>query len=161
MTARARRPLADRFWEKVARDPDSECWPWTAATDIHGYGLIGVWSEHGRMSNRHASRVSYALNVGPVPDDLDVCHRCDNPPCVNPAHLFLGTRKQNMEDCRRKSRHSHGVRRPDAKLTPEKVREIRALRASGASLAALAADYGVVMQIISRVCLRDIWKHVA
>ena len=99
------RPLEERFWEKVDRSggPDA-CWEWTGALNREGYGhfrLVGS----GSSAIARANRVSYALEVGPIPDDLLVLHHCDNRACVNPKHLYLGDQSDNMNDmwsrCRR------------------------------------------------------------
>lgn len=106
-TARVGRPKMDireRFMRRVAKS-DNGCWIWTAAR-IRGYGVFRV---AGR--NIRAPRVSYELFVGPVPRSLSACHHCDNPPCVNPAHLFLGTQKDNMLDMAAKGRGTSGRRR--------------------------------------------------
>lgn len=94
-----RRPLDERFWEKVVTSPDS-CWLWTGAQSPRGYGAFVV----SRGDVRTASRVSWELVNGPIPDGLWVLHRCDNPPCVNPDHLFLGTHQDNMDDMAQKGR---------------------------------------------------------
>ncbi len=88
-----------RFWKKVAKGSPEECWPWTAYCNPMGYGKIS-W----RGKPRIASRVSMEIAGFDIPDDLHVCHTCDNPPCVNPAHLFVGTRSDNMQDSIAKGR---------------------------------------------------------
>ena len=95
----------DRFEAKVSRCPISGCHLWTAAVDQRGYGRFG-FRPHGEKNYRAvaASRVAWELYVGPVPKGMEVCHHCENPACVNPEHLFLGTHKDNMNDRDRKGR---------------------------------------------------------
>lgn len=94
-------PVADRFWPKVnVRGPD-DCWEWAAYRDPNGYGRFSI----GPMSKvALAHRVAYQLDKGEVGDNTVICHRCDNPPCVNPAHLFAGSQTDNMQDCAEKGR---------------------------------------------------------
>lgn len=94
------KPLADRFWAKVQKAGPDDCWPWLASRMPKGYGKLGIASTTPKL----AHRVSWELHYGPIPEGLFVCHRCDNPPCVNPAHLFLGTCTDNLRDMVAKGR---------------------------------------------------------
>jgi len=98
--------IYERFWDKVAVAADDEgCWEWTASTNKLGYGWFGA---HRKTHLAH--RVSWELNVGPIPEGSHVLHRCDNPPCIRPGHLFLGTDADNMADMVAKRRHwRHGA----------------------------------------------------
>lgn len=105
MTKRVLTPIADRFWPKVQKT--DVCWLWIGATSA-GYGRIG----RGRAKDHE---VSWELHNGPVPHGLWVLHKCDNPPCVRPDHLFLGTQSDNMKDAEAKGRLKHPGRAPRAK----------------------------------------------
>lgn len=89
-----RKPLAERFWIKVGRCSADECWPWLGARQPNGYGKMGSGGSHGRTLLAH--RVSYELNVGPIPDGLTIDHLCRNPACVNPAHMEVVTGAENI-----------------------------------------------------------------
>lgn len=143
------------FWRKVDKRGPDECWNWTAAHGGTGYGSFRV---AGR--NLSASRVSYAIAYGDPPTHLDVCHKCDNPPCVNPSHLFLGTRKKNMEDCSEKDRHNaaKGIWAGKSKLKPEQVYEIRRRGDAGESRVVLAVQFEVTNVSISDIICRKTWK---
>ncbi len=93
-------PLETRFWKKVVKHEG--CWGWTGATS-RGYGKLG--KGRGGEGSVYAHRVSYEIHYGPISDDIDVLHKCDNPPCTNPEHLFSGTAKDNAQDMVRKGRH--------------------------------------------------------
>lgn len=95
-------PLPDRFWSRVHKGDD--CWLWMGSTNNKGYGTIHDPTV-GR--NVYTHRVSYELNIGPIPSGLEVCHTCDNPPCVRPDHLFVGTHQENMRDMVVKGRHGN------------------------------------------------------
>lgn len=137
-------PTEERFrLQFVARGPD-DCWEWTGARQTFGYGLLRV---DGRLQRAH--RYSYERYNGPIPAGLFVLHRCDNPPCVNPNHLFLGTVQDNSDDMCRKGRQAHNA--TWSKLTDAQVRAIRHEYAlGGVSQRAIAARYGVSQMAISR-----------
>lgn len=149
------RPVADRFHEgyKVTM---SGCWQWTGNVNKSGYGRI--------FDGRDvvlAHRLSYELHTGVTPGEKKVCHRCDNPPCVNPDHLFLGDMAKNVHDMIEKGRHAHGERVPQAKLTEAQVKAIRALHAAGEHRHVdLAELFGVSRRAIGQVVARRSWAHV-
>ena len=144
--------LRERFDAVVVRGDPKECWPWPGRRLPRGYGLLTV------RKNYYAHRLAYEFARGPIPVGLEVCHECDNPPCCNPKHLFLGTHKQNGEDMARKGRSTIGTRNPMAKLTNEQVAEIRALRLRGLTQQAIADTYGVRHETISKIVLGKRWR---
>lgn len=147
--------LAERFWAKVNRRESDECWEWQGSRLPAGYGRIAI----GGRRNQYAHRLSYELHHGVMPDGMWVLHRCDNPPCVNPAHLYLGTPSANMQDCAGRGRSSLAV------LRPADVRRIRACRAdltaSPAALERMAHDLRVTPETIENVLSGHTWSHVA
>lgn len=153
--------MAD-FWSKVSRRAPSECWEFTGARDENGYGRLSVYSHGTSLAHRKA----WEETNGPIPPGMFVCHRCDNPPCCNPGHLFLGTNLDNTRDRVAKGRPG-GTRSPlrgesalNAKLDAEKVREIRRL-AEQTGGPELARRFGVAHSLIYRIVRRKAWAHVA
>jgi hypothetical protein len=160
------RDLAERFWSKVAKRGPDDCWLWRGSLSDKGYGQLRIGSRtDGSRRLLVASRLSYELHSGRVPAGMDVCHRCDNPACVNPAHLFLGTRSANIRDAVAKGRLTppvlRGSRNGNARLTAGDVVAIRTRRGLGERAAALAAELGVSVETIYRVARRAGWAHVA
>lgn len=135
-------------------DPITGCWAWTGATFPNGYGQL-----RGRPT-RMVHRVSFEHFVGRIPEDFLVCHTCDNPPCFNPRHLFVGTGKDNAQDALSKDRIPLGVKRPNTKLKAEQIPKIREMLAIGFSPYKIAPIFEC-----SPATIRDIetgrnWKHV-
>lgn len=146
-------PAADRFWAKVHRPDDDGCWLWTGAVDVFGYGKL-FRSKVAPPHFYRAHRLSWEINVGPIPDGLHALHHCDTPRCVNPRHLYLGTPLENARDRTARGRLSAapGERNGRAKLTDAQVAEIRARYAAGGiTQIALAHEYGVIQPHISRL----------
>ena len=150
--------MDERFWRKVNKT--SSCWLWTGAVFGHGYGQL-------TRNKRHftAHRFSWLMHYGPIPATTDVCHLCDIPACVNPGHLFLGTRKDNMADMVKKGRQSRvsrarGENNAHAKLNADQVREIRKQLVRGVSEASLATAFSVGVLNINRIKRRVIWRHI-
>jgi len=155
------RPIADLFWRKV--DKSGDCWLWTGSQCARGYGHMAVTLSEGRRF-LPSHRLAYILCHGTIPDGLWVLHNCpngDNPRCCNPAHLYLGTPRDNTQDAIRKGRWCRGAASPNAKLRPAQVIEIRRRHAEeGCSMPALAAQYGVSDSLIFAIVHRQSWKHI-
>lgn len=124
-------PVQKRFQNFIDKGDGTGCWVWTGRRHPFGYGLI---SRNGKPYNAH--RLSYEMHVGPITDGLWVLHRCDNPPCVNPDHLFLGTQSDNMQDCKIKGR-THRT------ISQDTIERIRLMVQSGVLPAHAAKACGV------------------
>ena len=154
------RPPVDRSWEKVNKDSGHwwngiQCWDWTAARLNGKYGLFTPHKEQF-----YAHRYAYELTYGPIADGMNCLHRCDRPCCVNPAHLFLGTHQDNMDDMRAKGRTLKGERVGNAKLTSAQVVEIRSASEYPGYQDDLAAKYGITQGNVSDIRARKSWTHL-
>ncbi|HEY4760792.1 MAG TPA: HNH endonuclease [Thermoguttaceae bacterium] len=143
------------FWERVIPEPNSGCWLWTGSTAHFGHGKLII---QGR--EYHAHRLSWMIHYGLIEEDICVLHHCDVPCCVNPRHLFLGTRRDNRKDCFSKNRHAKGEQSGMSKLTRQQITEIRNLRAKGNTLVDIGKQFGVVYQNIGSIVRRETWKDL-
>jgi hypothetical protein len=143
-----------RFLERIKKE--NQCWIWCGYISKHGYGVSSY-----RSKSFLSHRLSWVLFKGFLPKELDVCHHCDNPKCVNPDHLFLGTAKDNIRDCFNKKRKSHkGEKHPRAKIQEKDVIKIFELRKNGWTHQKLADRFKLKQGTISNILHRRIWKHV-
>jgi hypothetical protein len=151
----------ERFWAKVDKDGPTlipelgPCWEWTAALNAQGYGIFGTEHSHTKLAHRY----SLALHLG-RPLVANALHRCDNPKCVRPSHLWEGTRAENSRDMARKGRSTHGEKNPAHKLTPMELVAIRADLASGVTQLAIGKKFGVHQTTISDIKRRESWTRV-
>jgi len=149
------RTADDRYWEKVEQRGPDECWEWRGARTNNGYGRF----LHIRVIQ--ASHAAWLVEHGFLPPDgMEVCHTCDNPGCVNPRHLFLGTRNDNMADMAQKGRGAVGERVHGAKLTAAEVRAMKRLISMGVRQSKLATAFGVSRATVSFIASGDRWGHV-
>lgn len=147
--------FTERFWSRVEMSlMPNGCWLWRGQISQRGYGVVRKSGKH-----QYAHRVSYELTNGVMPREMRVCHRCDNPPCCRPSHLFLGTQEENIHDMRRKGRNPHPL-----KLSESDILEIRHRYANREavkiSMQQLANEYGVVKGYISKIIHRQKWRHI-
>jgi hypothetical protein len=151
------------FSKKIAKDESTGCWVWSGDKANFGYGQITFYINGVRHRTR-AHRFSWEIFRGEIPEGMFVCHRCDNPPCVNPDHLFIGTGADNLRDMAAKGRHAHaaptGEKSGNAKLSDEQVVEIRRLRAAGVSVSRIAQEFPVSSDMVYRIVLRKNWRHL-
>jgi hypothetical protein len=147
--------LAKKFWSKVEMIPFHSCWEWTGCTTNKTNRRYGRITHKGKLLI--ATRVSYELHKGKIEKGFLVLHSCDNPLCVNPNHLSLGTPKQNSLEMSARNRNLKGHKHHNAKLTEKIVLEIRALKISQGAIARL---YGITQTNVSVILRRKGWKHI-
>jgi hypothetical protein len=155
--------LLARFWSKVDVRGPGQCWPWRGARDKHGYGRFHTT---GHIGTCLAHRLAFFLiNGGDTEAEIDVCHRCDNPPCCNPDHMWAGNALENVCDAIQKGRFFTGPGRRgstngNSKLNEDQVITIRANVAAGRSLTSVAQEFSVGLSTVSQICRRETWTHI-
>jgi hypothetical protein len=150
--------ITDRFWRGVIKSDDYTCWEWIKNKNAGGYGRISI---SGKIISAH--RLSWEIHFGPIPDDMCVCHHCDNRSCVNPNHLFLGTYKDNNNDMVSKGRHHPciGEKNPKAKLKETDIATIIKLNKSGFDALTISRKYSVTSNNIRHIINGKSWKHLS
>jgi hypothetical protein len=138
--------LTERFWSRVEIGKPDQCWNWDNTSGTGGYGKFFI---HGKVEYAH--RAAYEISTGVSPKGFTVCHRCDNPGCVNPAHLFLGTPAENSADMARKGRVRSGDRHHGTKLSDGDLSDIRNRVRDGETQRSVAKLYGVSFQHVSDI----------
>lgn len=150
------KPLMERLLERKVEN--GECWEWRGSYGKDGYGVMTI-----QKAQKRVHRVAYELFTGNSAEGLFVCHRCDNPKCFNPAHLFAGTAKQNTQDMLSKGRKARiiGTSHPNSILKPDDVSEIRRKRnVLGLSLKQVAKEHGISFQHVSDLARGKAWTHM-
>lgn len=151
--------LENRFWLRVVKTND--CWRWTGCKDKDGYGKIGARID-GKNFYGRAHRVSWELhNNQKIPKGLVICHRCDNPECTNPTHLFLGTPAENSKDAAKKGRMPRGENSPRARFTEIQILKARTLRDLGVPGKQISQWIGIRGGNLHRILSDEGWKHVS
>ena len=150
-----------RFWSNVDTSPGpSKCWPWRGRANQDGYGKFNVPKQGGGYRFTQATRVMVFLTAGPFPKSLLVRHKCDNPICVNPAHLELGTHLDNARDMTDRQRQSRGELHPKTTIAERVVIEIRERAVKGEAFTAIARDMGLNTNTVAGIAKGRTWKHV-
>lgn len=157
--AKAPIPIKDRLLARVNRDAPGGCWLWQASVQRNGYGQIGGGGKSGGMKNTH--RVSWEVHRGPIPEKMQVLHKCDVKTCVNPDHLFLGTQADNLRDMDAKGRRRTVAVKGEAHYAARLTAEIiRAIRSDPRAQTVIAADYGITQPYVSAIKKRKKWQSV-
>lgn len=158
--------LIERIKKHYLIDPKTNCWIWQRAKSAAGYGQLQDWNlETKKQKTMYAHRVSFTHYTGiEVPDGKDLMHSCDNRACINPDHLSIGTRRDNMADCKNKNRHHHGLKATLAhgkrKLYPFQVAAIRNLRLSGMKNKDIAKNFNISKETISGINTGRSWMNL-
>ncbi len=150
---RGGRTFEENFWTFVEKK-DNGCWEWKGATVVGGYGTLTF-----NNKNYRAHRISFDMVNGEIARGLLVLHKCDNPPCVNPSHLSIGTNDDNMKDAAIKNRMSFGEHRWNSKLKASDIPKIKKLKGSGMSQSRIAKLFNIDQAVISRIMNGKVWRH--
>ncbi len=153
--------IETRFSQKVQRAAPGACWEWQGSIANTGYGQMSVRRPDGRWTMENTHRIAWKLAHGAIPADQCVLHRCDNRKCVNPAHLFLGTKADNIADMVSKGRQARGEKKPGAKLTAAVVRQMREMVKSGRTMKQVGRAIGVSASSVCMIASGKRWGHVA
>jgi hypothetical protein len=145
----------ERFTRWVRVDPVTGCWLWEGLRSTDGYGKVTL-----NKRSMRAHRAVWELTRGPIPEGMFVLHRCDTPLCVNPEHLFVGSQKENRQDCARKGRTARGSGHFKTALTADGVMEIRRLVSRGRPPREVADQFGISVSSVGNLAARRSWKHV-
>jgi len=152
--------LEECFWKKVDKKAENECWEWKGSKDNGGYGVM--FKSRYPIKWYKSNRLSWEIHFGDIPEGLLVCHKCDNPACINPKHLWLGTIADNNRDRENKGRGAllYGENNPNAKLTKEDIMKIKELRKTGMTQQKIADMYRVSQVNIGRILSGRLWLEV-
>ena len=148
--------MEEKFREKLMPEPNSGCWLWLGAMGVNGYGQMHI-KTNGKWRMGYAHRISWEIHNGPIPDKKHILHKCDNPSCANPHHLFIGDQSSNMKDKVRKGRHPRGEDCSYSRLTENDIKKIRNDKRTQAEI---GNEYGVTQGMISRIKLYKAWRYV-
>lgn len=148
--------IIDKFYSRIEFRDNSDCWWWTGPKTPSGYGCFAP--KHKVMYSTH--RLAWEINKGPIPTGMHICHICDNPPCVNPDHLFIGTNQDNVNDRVAKGRQQRGQSHGQSILTEDHITQIRALVHYGVKQTTLARMFGVKRSTVNEAVLYHTWRHI-
>ena len=155
-----REKIKARLLASLIEDKETGCWNWVRSKNLGGYGIMRAVPVDGKNRMYMVHRVSYALFVDDIPENMCICHRCDNRSCANPEHLFLGTLNDNIQDRKNKDRSARmfGESNPFSKYDENTVRIIRASKKSGTDL---GKELGIPRETIYNIRKYRSWKHIA